>query len=245
MEDAAALNLTPSTASPPCERWGEGSEGAVFHLANIFLFLGFMGGSSLYGLLYLFLLLTAGFFCATLWAWAEPCTGDSFLWSLVLFGVCLAQALYVGYRLRSVAFQKEFQELYNCVFKKLGVSVTLFRKIVACSEGEVHIMEPDRCFAVEGKTAIDKLSVLLSGRSARPRDVVAIVVVVVVVVDLCNDMRTLMGGWTTVLQGFGWSRWFLWFWDLHLTACFLPQSPGDREGRVPAFHTPVPVPGFS
>lgn len=167
--DVAALNLTVPTAPPLCERWRDGSEGAVFHLANIFFFFGFTGGSSLYGLLHLFTLLSAGFFCSTLWAWSEPCTTDSFLWSLVLFGVCLAQVLHVGYRLRSVTFQKEFQELYNCVFKKLGVSVTLFAKIVACSEGEVHSLEPDHCFAVEGRTAIDKLSVLLSGRSARPQ----------------------------------------------------------------------------
>lgn len=166
--DVAALNLTVPAAPPLCERWRDGSEGAVFHLANIFFFFGFTGGSSLYGLLYLFTLLSAGFFCSTLWAWLEPCTTDSFLWSLVLFGVCLAQVLHAGYRLRSVTFQKEFQELYNRVFKKLGVSVTLFAKIVACSEGEVHSLEPDHCFAVEGRTAIDKLSVLLSGRSARP-----------------------------------------------------------------------------
>ncbi|XP_029688249.1 popeye domain-containing protein 3 isoform X2 [Takifugu rubripes] len=120
--DVAALNLTVPTAPPLCERWRGGSEGAVFHLANIFFFFGFTGGSSLYGLLYLFTLLSAGFFCSTLWAWSEPCSTDSFLWSLVLFG------------------------------------------IVACSEGEVHNLEPDHCFAVEGRTAIDKLSVLLSGR---------------------------------------------------------------------------------
>lgn len=164
--DVAALNLTAPSASSPCERWGGGSEGAVFHLANIFFFLGFTGGSSLYGLVYLFTLLTAGFFCSAVWAWSQPCATASLLWNLALLGVCLAQVVQVGYRLRSVAFLKEFQELYNCVFKKLGVSLTLFGKIVACSEGAIHSLEPDHCFAVEGKTAIDKLSVLLSGRWA-------------------------------------------------------------------------------
>lgn len=78
--------------------------------------------------------------------------------------MCLGQVLHVGYRLRSVSFDKDFQELYNCMFKRLGVSLTHFGKIVACSEGDVHTLDPDHCFAVEGKTAIDKLSVLLSGR---------------------------------------------------------------------------------
>lgn len=164
--DVAALNLTAPSPSTPCQRWGGGSEGAVYHLANVFFFFGLTAGSGLYGVVYLFTLLTAGFFCSTLWAWSQPCATHSFLWNLALLGVCLAQVLHAGYRLRSVAFLKEFQELYMCVFKKLGVSLTLFGKIVACSEGAIHSLEPERCFAVEGKTAIDKLSVLLSGRLA-------------------------------------------------------------------------------
>lgn len=204
---AAALNLTAPPASSPCERWADGSEGAVFHLANIFFFLGLAGGSSLYGLLYLFTLLAAGFFCSALWAWSQPCATASFLWNLALLGVCLAQVVHVGYQLRSVVFLKEFQELYNGVFKKLGVSLTLFGKIVACSEGAVHTLEPHRCFAVEGKTAIDKLSVLLSGRWVSSR----------------------ADGWRASAAN----------------SCLLPQGPGQRQWRVPAFHPPLPVPGLS
>lgn len=165
--DFEAMNFTEEPevpAYPLCEKWRDGSEGSVFHLANIFLFLGFMGGSGLYGLLYLFTFLTLGLFCSTMWAWSDPCSTDTFLWTFALFGVCLGQALHVSYRLRSVSFEKEFTELYGCMFKKLGVSLTHFGKIVACCEGDIHTIEKDHCFAIEGKTPIDKLSVLLSGR---------------------------------------------------------------------------------
>ncbi|XP_076004544.1 uncharacterized protein LOC142999038 [Genypterus blacodes] len=165
--DVDHLNFTAESAAdshPLCEAWRGGSEGPVFHLANIFLFLGFMGGSGFYGLFYLFTFLTLGFFCTFLWAWTDPCSTDAFLWSFALFAACLAQVLHVAYRLRSVTFDKDFQELYNCVFKKLGVSLTYFGKIVACCEGDIHTIEKDHCFAIEGKTPIDKLSVLLSGR---------------------------------------------------------------------------------
>lgn len=155
--DVAPLNQT-------WERWAGASEGAVFHLAHIFFFFSLMAGSSLYGLLHLFTLMAAGFFCSALWAWSQPCAAGSFLWNVALLGVCVAQVVHAGYRLRSVAFLTQFQELYHCVFKRLGVSPPLFGKIVACSEGAVHSLEAERCFAVEGKTAIDKLSVLLSGR---------------------------------------------------------------------------------
>lgn len=158
-----AMNFTEEN-SAVCEVWRDASEGAVFHLANIFLLFGFMGGSGLYGLIYVFTFLTLGFLCSTLWAWSDPCTADYFLWSLALCGVCLGQVLYVAYRLRRVTFQKDFQELYKCVFKNLGVSLTHFGKIVACCDGDIYTIEKDHCFAIEGKTAIDKLSVLLSGR---------------------------------------------------------------------------------
>ncbi|KAJ0000580.1 hypothetical protein NQD34_012422 [Periophthalmus magnuspinnatus] len=165
--DFEALNLsaqpTPFTF-PVCEGWRAGSEGSVFQLANMFVFLGLMGGSGLYGLLYLFTFLTLGFFCSTLWSWSDPCTTDTFLWTLALFGTCLGQVLHVSYRLRSVTFDKDFEDLYNCVFKRLGVSLAQYGKIVACSERHVHTLERDHCFAMEGKTAIDKLSVLLAGR---------------------------------------------------------------------------------
>lgn len=159
------MNLTVKPtppAFPLCEEWKEGAEGSLFHLANILLFLGFMGGSGFYGHLYLFTFLTLGFFCSTLWSY--QCSRDTFLWNFALFGVCLSQGLYIAYKLRSLTFDKDFEELYNCMFKRLGVSLTHFGKIVASSDGAVHTLEKGQCFAVEGKTAIDKLSVLLSGR---------------------------------------------------------------------------------
>nr|XP_029478427.1 blood vessel epicardial substance-like isoform X2 [Oncorhynchus nerka] len=157
-------NLTAAVVHPLCEEWKGGSEVAIFHLASIFLVLGFMGGSGFYGLLYLFTFLTLGFFCTTIWSWSDACTTDTFLWNFALFGVCAVQVVLVAYRLRNVTFEKEFQDLYSYLFKKLGVSLTHFGKIVACCEGDIHTIEKDHCFAMEGKTAIDKLSVLLSGR---------------------------------------------------------------------------------
>lgn len=123
-----------------------------------------MGGSGFYGMLYMFTFLSFGFFCSTIWSWSDACTTDTFSWTFALFVVSVAQVVHVSYRLRSVTFGKEFQDLYNYMFKKLGVSLTQYGKIVSCCEGDIHTIEKDHYFAIEGKTAIDKLSVLLSGR---------------------------------------------------------------------------------
>lgn len=168
LPDLEAMNFTvddSEATQPMCEEWRAAAEGAVFHLANILVFLGLMGGSGFYGLLYLFAFLTSGFLCLTVWAWSDPCTSDSFLWNLALLGVCSAQVVLVARRLRrSVSFESDFHDLYRCLFQKLGVSPSLFGKIVACSDGGVRTLEKEQYYAVEGKTAIDKLSVLLSGR---------------------------------------------------------------------------------
>ncbi|XP_063055099.1 popeye domain-containing protein 3 [Engraulis encrasicolus] len=147
-----------------CSKWKEHPEGSVFHLANMLIFFAFMGGSGFYGMLYMFTFLSFGFFCSTIWAWSDICTTDTFSWTFVLFVVSVAQVVHISYRLRSVTFEKEFQELYNYMFKKLCVSLTHYGKIVSCCEGDIHTIEKDHYFAIEGKTAIDKLSVLLSGR---------------------------------------------------------------------------------
>lgn len=149
---------------PVCSEWREDPEGSMFHLANILLVLGFMGGSGFYGLLYMFCFLSLGFFCYSIWAWSDLCTTDSFSWTFGLFVICLGQVIHVSYRLRSVTFDKDLQDLYDCMFKKIGVSLMQFRKIVACCDGHIHTIEKGYCFAMEGKTSIDKLSVLLSGR---------------------------------------------------------------------------------
>ncbi|MBN3305720.1 POPD3 protein, partial [Amia calva] len=123
-----------------------------------------MGGSGFYGLLYLFFFLALGFLCSSIWAWLDACAADSFSWSFAIFVVCLLQVVHVAYRLRSVTFDKDFQDLYAFIFKKLGVSLTVYGEIVSCCEGEIHTIEKDHCYAMEGKTAIEKLSLLLSGR---------------------------------------------------------------------------------
>ncbi|KAL4657475.1 blood vessel epicardial substance-like isoform X2 [Arapaima gigas] len=155
---------TSTSAYPVCAQWKEAPLGSLFHLAHIFLVLGFMGGSGFYGLLYLYVFLSLGFFCSSIWAWSDPCTTDSFSWTFALFAICAAQVVHVSYRLRSVTFDKEHQDLYTYLFQRLGVSLTHYAKVVACSERDIHTIEKDHCFAVEGKTAIDKLSILLSGR---------------------------------------------------------------------------------
>ncbi|KAJ7418117.1 Popeye domain-containing protein 3 [Willisornis vidua] len=110
------------------------------------------------------ILLGLGFLCSSVWAWLDVCAADIFSWNFVLFAICFVQFIYVTYQVRSVAFDREFQELYSALFQPLGISLTVYRKIVLCCDAEVITLEKEHCYAMQGKTPIDKLSLLVSGR---------------------------------------------------------------------------------
>lgn len=164
MEDNSSFWNSLIYAHPLCVNWKSEAEGSIFHLASVLFVVGYMGGSGFFGLLYVFFLLGLGFLCSSVWAWLDVCAADIFSWNFILFVICFIQFVYVAYQVRSVAFDKEFQELYSALFQPLGISLTDFRKIVRCSDEEVVTLEKEHCYAMQGKTPIDKLSLLVSGR---------------------------------------------------------------------------------
>ncbi|XP_043556934.1 popeye domain-containing 2 isoform X2 [Chiloscyllium plagiosum] len=150
--------------SPGCKILKNGSEGAIYHLANVMFTLGYMSGSGFFGLVYLFSLLGVGFFIQSLWGWVDACGVDIFMWSLLLFVFCLVQLAHIGYRLRKVNFEEDFTNLYKAMFQPLDVPLGVYKEIVNCCDAEVTSLSREQNYAVEGKTAIDRLSLLLSGR---------------------------------------------------------------------------------
>uniref|UniRef100_A0A8D0BCB8 Popeye domain cAMP effector 2 n=1 Tax=Salvator merianae TaxID=96440 RepID=A0A8D0BCB8_SALMN len=147
-----------------CEGWQQYMEGAIYHLAGLFLLLGFMGGSGIFGSVYIFGFLTVGFFCIALWGWIDACGIDIFSWNMILFLICLLQLGYLLYHLRKQPFPEEFDQLYKQICQPLQVPLHVYKEIVKCCEEQVLSLAKEQTYAVEGKTSIDRLSFLLSGR---------------------------------------------------------------------------------
>lgn len=152
------------TGHPVCPEWTQEAEGSIYHLASVLFVLGCMGGSGFFGLLYVYAFFALSFLCTSIWAWLDVCAADVFSWNFILFVICIVQIIHLAYQLRSVTFDKEFQDVYTAVFKPLGISLTIFRKIISHCNAEVVTLEREHCYAVQGKTPIDKLSMLVSGR---------------------------------------------------------------------------------
>ncbi|KAM3837931.1 popeye domain-containing 2 [Diretmus argenteus] len=150
---------------PACDGWTNNTEGAIYHLGNTIQLLGYMGGSGAYGCLFIFGLLTPSFVCLTLWGWLTMCGLDVFTWNLLLLLACLAQICHLICRLHQEGLScKELTGLYQAVYLPLGVPVQVFKEIAGAFENKVVELKAGETYAVEGKTPIDQLSFLLSGR---------------------------------------------------------------------------------
>ncbi|VFV23583.1 popeye domain-containing protein 2 [Lynx pardinus] len=149
---------------PVCSGWKQDLEGAVYHLANCFLLLGFMGGSGVYGCFYLFGFLGTGYVCCVMWGWFDACGLDIILWSFLLAMACLFQLAHLVYRLRKNTLPEEFDLLYKTLCLPLQVPLQVYKEIVHCCEEQVFTLATEQTYAVEGETPINRLSLLLSGR---------------------------------------------------------------------------------
>ncbi|KAJ1111927.1 hypothetical protein NDU88_000199 [Pleurodeles waltl] len=149
---------------PPCAAWAETMERAIYHLACIVLLLGFMGGSGVFGGLFLLSFLSAGFLCWALWGWLYTCGLDVLCWGFLLMALCLLQVAHLLYRLRKDTFCPELETLYRTLYQPLQVPPPVYKHILHSSEGQVLSLAKDQSYALEGRTPIGRLSLLLSGR---------------------------------------------------------------------------------
>ncbi|XP_006522502.1 popeye domain-containing protein 2 isoform X2 [Mus musculus] len=149
---------------PVCRSWKPDVEGAVYHLANCFLLMGFMAGSGVYGCFYLFGILGPGYLCCVLWGWFDACGLDIVLWNVLLTVACLLQLAQLVYRVRVNTLPEEFNLLYRTLCLPLQVPLQVYKEIVHCCHEQVLTLATEQTYAVEGETPINRLSLLLSGR---------------------------------------------------------------------------------
>ncbi|XP_063812938.1 popeye domain-containing protein 2 isoform X2 [Pseudophryne corroboree] len=150
--------------APVCADWNSYMERGPYHLACIVLLLAHMGGSGVKGCIYIFALMALSFLCMTLWGWLFACGVDIVTWNMLLLAVCLAQVTHLLCRLRRESYGEDYDLLYRTVYRPLQVPLHVFKEIAHCSGMEVQALTADQNYALEGKTPIDRLSLLISGR---------------------------------------------------------------------------------
>ncbi|XP_015792564.1 popeye domain-containing protein 3 [Tetranychus urticae] len=138
----------------------------LFQLANGLIFVSYMASTSLAGLLFMRCCLVIGSLCLALWAYINVCSIDTVLWNLLFF---MAHAVYIFilvYKLHPfIKFPRDVELVYRDLFQPLKVSRHSFNKLFK-SIREMQVLKAHDIYCVEGKTPVDKLSLLVSGRLA-------------------------------------------------------------------------------
>ncbi|XP_073433068.1 popeye domain-containing protein 2 isoform X2 [Dendrobates tinctorius] len=161
---ASSSELDHFFYAPQCVGWRFYMEGSMYQLASFILLLAFMGGSGILGCIYVFALLSVGFFCMVLWGWLWACGVDTVVWNVLLMVACLVQIAHLIYRLHGESYGQDYDAVYRTLYQPLQVPLPVFKEIAHCSGMEVHPLGADQSYALEGKTPIDRLSLLISGR---------------------------------------------------------------------------------
>ncbi|GAB6030387.1 hypothetical protein CHUAL_007265 [Chamberlinius hualienensis] len=134
-----------------------------FQLANTFLFLSYLAPNGIYGILYLRITLAVGSFFFALWGYIILCALDTCIWNAVFFLINFVHACVILFHLRPIKFSKDLEGVYKQLFLPLRVSRFQFRKILNCMR-EIQSLKVGEPFALEKKTKVDKLSLVLRGR---------------------------------------------------------------------------------
>ncbi|XP_063302178.1 popeye domain-containing protein 2 isoform X2 [Pelobates fuscus] len=150
--------------SPSCDAWNLIMERALYHLACFIFLLAYMGGSGIFGCIFIFLLMALGCLCTTMWGWLLACGLDIFVWNLLLTFACIVQVSHLLYRLRKESYGEDYDCLYQTLYHPLQVPIDVFKEIAQCSGMQIQTLSTDQSYALEGKTPIDRLSLLISGR---------------------------------------------------------------------------------
>ncbi|KAM5127492.1 popeye domain-containing protein 2 [Mantella aurantiaca] len=147
-----------------CMGWKTYMERALYHLSCLIFILAFMGGSGIRGCIYIFVLMAAAFLGMALWGGLFVCGVDIVTWNAILMGLCLVQVGHLIYRLHVESYGEDYDVLYQTLYRPMQVPLNVFKEIAHCSGMEVHSLSANQSYALEGKTPIDRLSILISGR---------------------------------------------------------------------------------
>ncbi|CAK8685894.1 unnamed protein product [Clavelina lepadiformis] len=141
--------------------------GSLFHLACSFFFLAFMGGGQTdIAAIYTNVLCACAFLSLAVWAGIDACSLDVIIWSLVLVAINISQVIYISYKSKKMeeAFDNKMQIIYHRRFAPFQIRPHLFYDLITLKGCQILKLGKGQKYAAEGKTPIENLSLLLSGK---------------------------------------------------------------------------------
>ncbi|XP_074602723.1 popeye domain cAMP effector bves isoform X2 [Brevipalpus obovatus] len=138
----------------------------LFQIANAIILFGYLGTTTLHGQLWARVCLFFGSLALALWTYVSICSIDSVIWNLIFLSVHFIYIIIVLRRMHPfIKFPREVELVYRDLFQPLQVSRYAFHKLFKPMR-EIKTLRPNDLYCIEGKTTVDRLSLLLNGRVA-------------------------------------------------------------------------------
>ncbi|XP_078698958.1 popeye domain-containing protein 3-like isoform X1 [Branchiostoma floridae x Branchiostoma belcheri] len=163
--DTGPVGIYTINESGLCDTYLPQSLNGVFQLAHVFFGLAYFGGSTLHGLLYTYICMFLGYLVFTVYGFQNACAADIGGWCFVFMILCLVQAIHSIWRMREVSFSEELTKVYEALFHPLQVPLLVYKALVECPNCQIVSLEQGNNYATEGKTPVDRLSLMISGKA--------------------------------------------------------------------------------
>jgi len=151
----------------PCTDWYRNVPGSFFQLWGLLMHIAFYAsGSSSSAAMFNNGTCALAFLSLAVWGGTGVCGTDVIVWAVFIVLVNIGQVVYS--KLKSAQTDKAFEgdqnKVYSHFFAPFEISRNSFTNLVGCKGFHIITLQKDHCYAMENKTTVDRLALLVSGK---------------------------------------------------------------------------------
>ncbi|KAI0212441.1 Popeye domain-containing protein 3 [Lamellibrachia satsuma] len=142
--------------------WSSPHDG-FFQLSHAIMFMSFLSSNTTRGLLFLHMSLVIAFVLLSTWTHTAICSPDIFSWNFAFIVINVVQSVSILYGIRRVHFPADLEQVYVDMFSPLGMSRSMFKKLVCSEHCTVMTLREGDSYATQELTRTNRLALLVSG----------------------------------------------------------------------------------
>jgi len=188
-EPPVVANITPATTMAPhvedvpfwwnsksfgirggsdhCVEWYPSTPGSFYQLFGVLMHLAFIAsGNSSSAAIFNNFTCALAFFSMAVWGGIQACGVDFVVWGILICISNLAQVCYGRFKSKQTeeAFEGDQNKVYKQFFAPFNISRTIFTDLVGIKGFHIMTLQKDHCYAIENKTTVDRLALVVSGK---------------------------------------------------------------------------------
>jgi len=153
--------------SEVCTEWYHSMPGSFFQIFALLLHLAFIAsGNSSSSAMFNNFTVALAFLALAVWGGTVGCGVDFVVWGVIICTANLGQVGYARFKSKQtdLAFEGDQNKVYNQFFAPFEISRNIFTDLVGIKGFHIMTLQKDHCYAIENKTTVDRLALLVSGK---------------------------------------------------------------------------------